>query len=127
MVDRIMELPERTRIQILAPVVRGRKGEHQKVIDRARRAGYVRLRIDGNLYDVSEDIKLEKNIKHNIEIVIDRLVIKEGQGGDPEETYGFRRERAAAGGRTSAGRRGGRRDDAVLAEFCLPGLRDQCA
>ena len=77
MVDRIMELPERTRIQILAPVVRGRKGEHQKVIDRARRAGYVRLRIDGNLYDVNEDIKLEKNIKHNIEIVIDRLVIKE--------------------------------------------------
>ena len=70
MVDRIMELPERTRIQILAPVVRGRKGEHQKVIDRARRAGYVRLRIDGNLYDVSEDIKLEKNIKHNIEIVM---------------------------------------------------------
>ena len=78
MVDRIMELPERTRIQILAPVVRGRKGEHQKVIDRARRAGYVRLRIDGNLYDVSEDIKLEKNIKHNIEIIIDRLVVKEG-------------------------------------------------
>ena len=77
MVDRIMELPESTRIQILAPVVRGRKGEHQKVIDRARKAGYVRLRIDGNLYDVSEDIKLEKNIKHNIEIVIDRLVIKE--------------------------------------------------
>ena len=80
MVDRIMALPERTRIQILAPVVRGRKGEHQKVIDRARKAGYVRLRIDGNLYDISEDIKLEKNIKHNIEVVIDRLVIKEGIG-----------------------------------------------
>ena len=78
MVDRIMELPERTRIQILAPVVRGRKGEHQKVIDRARKAGYVRLRIDGSLYDISEEIKLEKNIKHNIEIVIDRLVVKEG-------------------------------------------------
>ena len=78
MVDRIMELPERTRIQILAPVVRGRKGEHQKVIDRARKAGYVRLRIDGNLYDVSEDIKLEKNIKHNIEVIVDRLVVKEG-------------------------------------------------
>ena len=78
MVDRIMELPESTRIQILAPVVRGRKGEHQKVIDRARKAGYVRLRIDGNLYDVSEDIKLEKNIKHNIEIIIDRLVVKPG-------------------------------------------------
>ena len=78
MVDRIMELPEKTRIQILAPVVRGRKGEHQKVFDRARRAGYVRLRVDGNLYDVSEEIKLEKNIKHNIEIVIDRLVVKDG-------------------------------------------------
>ena len=78
MVDRIMELPESTRIQILAPVVRGRKGEHQKVIDRARKSGYVRLRIDGNLYDVSEDIKLEKNIKHNIEIIIDRLVVKPG-------------------------------------------------
>ena len=78
MVDRIMELPESTRIQILAPVVRGRKGEHQKVIERARRAGYVRLRVDGNMYDVSEDIKLEKNIKHNIEIVIDRLVVREG-------------------------------------------------
>ena len=78
MVDRIMELPERTRIQILAPVVRGRKGEHQKVIDRARKAGYVRLRIDGSPYDISEEIKLEKNIKHNIEIVIDRLVVKEG-------------------------------------------------
>ncbi len=78
MVDRIMALPERTKIQILAPVVRGRKGEHAKVIDRTRRAGYVRLRIDGSLYDVNEEIKLEKNIKHNIEIVIDRLVIKEG-------------------------------------------------
>ena len=78
MVDRIMELPEKTRIQILAPVVRGRKGEHQKVFDRARRAGYVRLRVDGNLYDVSEEIKLEKNIKHNIEVVIDRLVVKDG-------------------------------------------------
>ncbi len=78
MVDRIMALPERTKIQILAPVVRGRKGEHAKVIERTRRAGYVRLRIDGNLYDVNEEIKLEKNIKHNIEIVVDRLVIKEG-------------------------------------------------
>ena len=78
MVDRIMELPEKTRIQILAPVVRGRKGEHQKVFDRARRAGYVRLRVDGSLYDVSEEIKLDKNIKHNIEVVIDRLVVKDG-------------------------------------------------
>ena len=78
MTDAVMRYPEGTRLQVLSPVVRGRKGEHQKVIDRARRAGYVRLRIDGNLYDVSEDIKLEKNIKHNIEIIIDRLVVKEG-------------------------------------------------
>ncbi len=78
MVDRIMELPEGTRIQVLAPIVRGRKGEHVKVLDRAKRSGYVRVRIDGNLFDLSEDIKLEKNIKHNIEIVVDRLVVKEG-------------------------------------------------
>ncbi len=77
MVDRITALPEGTKIQILAPVVRGRKGEHAKVIDRTRRSGYVRLRIDGNMYDVSEEIKLEKNIKHNIEVVIDRLVVRE--------------------------------------------------
>ena len=78
MVDQIMELPEATRIQILAPMVRGRKGEHAKVLERAKRSGYVRVRVDGNLYDLSEEIKLEKNIKHNIEIVVDRLVIKEG-------------------------------------------------
>ena len=78
MVDKIMELPEGTRIQVLAPIVRGRKGEHVKVLERAKRSGYVRVRIDGNLFDLSEDIKLEKNIKHNIEIVVDRLVIKEG-------------------------------------------------
>ena len=78
MVDQIMELGEGTRIQLLAPVVRGRKGEHEKVLDRARRSGYVRVRIDGNLYELTEEIKLEKNIKHNIEIVVDRLVVKEG-------------------------------------------------
>ncbi len=78
MVDKIMELPEATRIQILAPIVRGRKGEHAKVLERAKRSGYVRVRIDGNLFDLSEEIKLEKNIKHNIEIVVDRLVVKEG-------------------------------------------------
>ncbi|MGN0131994.1 MAG: excinuclease ABC subunit UvrA [Lachnospiraceae bacterium] len=78
MVDKIMELPEGTRIQVLAPIVRGRKGEHVKVLERAKRSGYVRVRIDGNLFDLSEDIKLEKNIKHNIEIVVDRLVVKEG-------------------------------------------------
>ena len=78
MVDQIMDLPERTRIQLLAPVVRGRKGEHVKILEQARKSGYVRVRIDGNLYELSEEIKLEKNIKHNIEIVVDRLVVKEG-------------------------------------------------
>ena len=78
MVDQLMELPERTRIQLLAPVVRGRKGEHAKVLEHARKSGYVRVRIDGNLYELSEEIKLDKNIKHNIEIVVDRLSIREG-------------------------------------------------
>ncbi len=78
MVDHIMELPEKTRIQLLAPVVRGRKGEHQKLLERTKRSGYVRVRIDGNLYELTEEIKLDKNKKHNIEIVVDRLVIKEG-------------------------------------------------
>lgn len=78
MVDQIMALPERTRIQLLAPVVRGRKGEHVKLLEQARRSGYVRVRIDGNMYELSEEIKLEKNIKHNIEIVVDRLVVKPG-------------------------------------------------
>ena len=78
MVDQIMAMPERTRIQLLAPVVRGRKGEHAKVLEQARKSGYVRVRIDGNLYELSEDIKLEKNIQHNIEIVVDRLTVREG-------------------------------------------------
>lgn len=78
MVDQIMALPEGTKIQLLAPVVRGRKGEHAKVLERAKRSGYVRVRIDGNLYELTEEIKLEKNIKHSIEIVVDRLVVKEG-------------------------------------------------
>ncbi len=78
MVDQILALPEGTKIQLLAPVVRGRKGEHAKVLERAKRSGYVRVRIDGNLYDLSEEIRLEKNIKHNIEIVVDRLVVKDG-------------------------------------------------
>ena len=77
MVDRVMELPAGTRVQILAPTVRGRKGEHVREFDAARRSGYVRARVDGNLYDLSEEIKLEKNKKHTIEIVVDRLVIKE--------------------------------------------------
>ncbi|HIR00205.1 MAG TPA: excinuclease ABC subunit UvrA [Candidatus Scybalocola faecavium] len=78
MVDTVMALPERTRIQVLAPVVRGRKGEHVKLFENARRSGYVRVMVDGNLYELSEEIKLEKNKKHNIEIVVDRLMIREG-------------------------------------------------
>ncbi len=78
MVDHVMELAEGTKIQLLAPVVRGRKGEHVKVLDRAKRSGYVRVRIDGSLYELTEEIKLDKNIKHNIDIVVDRLVVKEG-------------------------------------------------
>ncbi len=78
MVDQIMALPERTRIQLLAPVVKGRKGEHVKVLEQARKSGFVRVKIDGNLYELSEEIKLDKNIKHLIEIVVDRLVVKEG-------------------------------------------------
>ena len=78
MVDQIMELGEGTRIQLLAPVVRGRKGMHEKVFDRAKKSGYVRVRVDGSLYELSEEISLDKNIKHNIEIVVDRLVVKDG-------------------------------------------------
>ena len=78
MVDHIMDLPEGTKIQLLAPAVRGRKGEHVKVLEKAKRSGYVRVRIDGNLYQLEEEIKLDKNIKHNIEIVVDRLVVKPG-------------------------------------------------
>ncbi len=78
MVDEIMNLPQGTRIQLLAPVVRGRKGEHVKLFEQAKRSGYVRVRVDGNLYELTEEIKLEKNNKHNIEIIIDRLVVKEG-------------------------------------------------
>ena len=78
MVDYVMALPERTRIQLLAPVVRGRKGEHQKLFEKAKKSGYVRVIVDGNMYELSEEISLDKNIKHNIDIVVDRLVIKEG-------------------------------------------------
>ena len=78
MVDQIMKLPERTRIQLLAPVVRGRKGTHAKLLEQARKSGYVRVQIDGSLYELSEEIQLDKNKKHNIEIVVDRLIVKEG-------------------------------------------------
>ncbi len=77
MVDKVMELPQRTKIQILAPIIRGKKGMHQKEFERAKKSGYVRVRVDGNLYDLSEEIALEKNKKHNIEIVVDRLVVRE--------------------------------------------------
>lgn len=78
MVDAVMKLPERTRIQILAPVVRGRKGEHQKLFEKAKKSGYVRVIVDGNMYELSEEIPMDKNIKHNIDIVVDRLVVKTG-------------------------------------------------
>ena len=78
MVDQIMELPEGTRIQLLAPVVRGRKGRHEKLLERAKKSGYVRVRIDGNLYELTEEISLDKNIKHNIEIIVDRLIVRAG-------------------------------------------------
>lgn len=78
MVDEIMNLPQGTKLQLLAPVVRGRKGEHVKLFEQAKRSGYVRVRVDGNLYELTEEIKLDKNMKHNIEILVDRLVVKEG-------------------------------------------------
>lgn len=78
MVDTVMQLPERTKLQILAPVVRGRKGEHQKLFEKAKKSGYVRVIVDGNQYELTEDIKLDKNIKHNIDIIVDRLVVKDG-------------------------------------------------
>ncbi len=80
MADQIMALPERTKIQLLAPVVRGRKGTHQKLLEKAKRSGYVRVQVDGNVYELTEEIQLDKNKKHNIEIVVDRLVVKEGIG-----------------------------------------------
>jgi len=78
MVDQIMELPERTKLSLLAPVVRGRKGTHAKVLEQAKKSGYVRVMVDGNMYELSENIELDKNIKHNIEIVVDRIAVKEG-------------------------------------------------
>ena len=78
MVDQILTLPEGTKIQLLAPVVRGRKGRHEKLFERAKKSGYVRVRVDGNLYELTEDIVLDKNIKHNIEIIVDRLIVREG-------------------------------------------------
>ncbi|HCL02938.1 MAG TPA: ABC-ATPase UvrA, partial [Lachnoclostridium phytofermentans] len=78
MVDEIMRLPEGTKLQLLSPVVRGRKGEHTKIFEQAKKSGYVRVMVDGNLYELTEEIKLEKNKKHNIEIMVDRIVVKSG-------------------------------------------------
>ena len=78
MTDQILKLPEGTRLQLLAPIVRGKKGMHEKVLQSARKSGYVRVRIDGNLYELSEEIRLEKNLRHTIEIVVDRLVLRKG-------------------------------------------------
>lgn len=101
MVDKVMELPERTKIQILAPIVRGKKGMHQKEFERARKSGYVRVRVDGNLYELTEEIVLEKNKKHNIEIVVDRLVVRPGHPVPPDRLAGNRHRpdrRSGAGG-----------------------------
>ena len=76
-IDQVLTLPEATRIQVLSPVVRARKGEHQKIFEDARRSGYVRVRVDGSIYDLTEEIKLDKNKKHDVEVVVDRLVIRE--------------------------------------------------
>src|SRR5699024_9443302 len=78
MVDRILEYPERTRLQILAPVISGRKGEHVKVLENLKQEGYVRIRVDNEMREVTEDIKLDKNKKHSIEVVVDRIIVKEG-------------------------------------------------
>ncbi len=121
-VDKIMELPEKSKIQVLAPVVRERKGEHIKEFDAARRSGFVRVRVDGNTYDLSEEIKLEKNKKHSIEIVVDRLVIKSeirSRVVDSVETA------TGLSGRPDNCRCYRRRRNTFFAELCLPGTRSQ--
>ena len=111
-VDRVMSLPDGSRIQVMAPCVRGRKGEHQKVFDELRREGYVRVRVDGEVYDLSEVPALDKKFKHSIEAVIDRLVIKNDLGGRVSPWQ-------KPCDRTGRGRRG----DAVFSKLCLPRLR----
>ena len=120
-IDQIMALPEGTRIQIMSPVVRGRKGEHAKVLEDARRGGYVRARVDGNLYELSEDIPLEKNLKHHIDIVVDRLIVRPdivGRLTDSVETASNLRP-AALSPSTCCGGEGHH----LLAELCLRRLR----
>ncbi len=122
MVDQIMAMPERTKIQLLAPVVKGRKGEHVKVLEQAKKSGFVRVRIDGNLYELSEEIKLEKNIKHTIEIVVDRLVVKAGHRAP---SGGFHRDGAEPVRRSAGGGCHRRRDADLELQLCLSGLRHQ--
>lgn len=121
-VDKVMALPEGTRLMVLAPVVRGRKGEHQKELDAARKGGYARVRADGIIYDLSETIKLEKNKKHNLEIVVDRLVIRpdiRSRLSDSIETAS-----SLANGLTIVSVVGGE-GYALFPELCLPGTRHQ--
>ena len=122
MVDQIMTLPERTKIQLLAPMVRGRKGRHEKVLEQAKRSGYVRVMIDGNLHELSEEITLEKNVKHNIEIVVDRLVV---EAGDRETSDGLHRDGDEAVRWSDDRGCSWRRADQLQPELFLPGLRDQ--
>ena len=120
-VDQVMALGEGTRIQVMAPVIRGKKGEYAKVFEDARKSGYVRVRVDGSMYDLSEEIKLAKNIKHSIEVVVDRLIRKARCGASPERLGGDRR---GALGRTGAHQRAqSRAGYSVLAELRLRGLR----
>ncbi len=119
MVDQILERPERTRIQLLAPVVRGRKGEHQKLFEQAKRSGYVRVIVDGNMYELSEEIKPDKNKKHNIEIVVDRLMVKEGIEKRLTDSIESVLELHGSWRRPDDCRCGGRGADSVLGEFFL--------
>ena len=122
MVDQLMQLPERTKIQLMAPVVRGRKGEHTKLLDQARRSGYVRVRVDGNLYELSEEISLDKNKKHNIEIVVDRLMIRPGIEKRLTDSLESVLELAEGLALVDVA---DRRAHAVQSEFFLSGLRHQ--
>ncbi len=123
MTDQLLSLPERTKIQLLAPVVRGRKGTHQKMLEQAKRSGYVRVIADGNMYELTEEIPLEKNKKHNIEIVVDRLIVKEGV--DKRMTDSIESVLELSGGLLMAEVH--RPDeDAVFRQLCLSRLRHQC-
>ena len=127
-VDQVLSMPERTKIQVLAPVVRARKGTHQKELDAARKSGFVRVRIDGILYDLSEKISLEKNKKHTIEIVVDRLIIQESirsRLADSLETAACPDRRCDRGQPARTGRRTGS-GLFIQPKLCLPGARDWC-